>query len=895
MVRQIVRSVVLTSLLSGLNHTILLHGQQPAPYQDPSLPLERRVDDLVSRMTLEEKVGQMMNSAPAIPRLGVAEYDWWSEGLHGIARSGYATMFPQAIGMAATWDEKLLGQMGTTVSIEARAKYHQALRDDIHARYFGLTIWSPNINIFRDPRWGRGQETYGEDPFLTSRLGVAFVNGLQGDDPKYFRTIATSKHFAVHSGPEASRHRFNVEPSAMDLEDTYLPAFRATITEGHADSLMCSYNAIDGLPACANTALLRDRLRGDWGFKGFVTSDCGAVDDFFQPTAHHTSPDAEHASATAVLAGTDTNCGDTYKALIGGVRDRLISEADIDVAVKRLFTARFLLGMFDPPVSVPYAQIPFSEVDSAEHRALALRAAQESMVLLKNEAGTLPLDEKPRTIAVVGPNAASLSALEGNYNAVASRPVLPLDGLAAGLKGATILYAQGAAYAEGVPLPAPRTLFRPASGAGGSGLTAEYFGTSTLDGQPVLVRTDSQIDFDWNAASPAAGVPAKDFGVRWSGTISVPAPGDYQFSVTLAHCYPCQDREQFSVYVDGSKISTYASDEATTSRDSTTPAFTLHFADAQPHAFRLEYAHHAALFGAGITLNWVPDTASLRQQAVAAAAKADIVVAFVGLSPELEGEEMPLHVEGFSGGDRTDIKLPSAQQELLEALSATGKPLVVVLMNGSALAVSWAQQHANAVLEAWYPGEAGGEAIADTLAGRNNPAGRLPVTFYAGIEQLPDFTDYSMKGRTYRYFRGKPLYEFGYGLSYTRFSYSNLRLSTAKLRAGDTLHVEADVKNNGTMAGDEVAQLYLTPPQTEFAPTRELRGFKRVGLAPGETRHLSFNLDPRQLSQVGVSGKRTVSGGRYKVSVGGAQPDISTGTILVSAELEIQGSQDLRR
>src|SRR5450432_2446469 len=427
-------AAALAALLPLFAFSSAIAAAQKPPYLDANLPVEQRVDDLVSRMTLDEKVGQMMNSAPAVPRLGIAQYDWWSEGLHGIARSGYATMFPQAIGMAATWDRPLLGEMGTTVSTEARAKYNQALRDDVHARYFGLTIWSPNINIFRDPRWGRGQETYGEDPYLTSTLGVEFVKGLQGTDPKYFKVVATSKHFAVHSGPEASRHKFNVDPSPFDLEDTYLPAFRATVTEGHADSVMCAYNAVDGVPACASNMLMGETLRTAWGFKGFITSDCGAVDDFFQPTAHRYSPDAEHASSTGVLAGTDTNCGDTYKALVQAVADKLLPESAIDTAVKRLFTARMRLGMFDPPADVAYAQIPFSENDSAAHRQLALRAARESMVLLKNEGKLLPLDDRPRTIAVIGPNAASLTALEGNYNAVASHPVLAVDGLRAGFR-----------------------------------------------------------------------------------------------------------------------------------------------------------------------------------------------------------------------------------------------------------------------------------------------------------------------------------------------------------------------------------------------------------------------------------------------------------------------------
>jgi beta-glucosidase len=866
-------------------------GQQAFPFQNPNLPIDQRVDDLVSRMTLEEKVSQTVNGAAAIPRLGVPNYDWWSEGLHGIARSGYSTVFPQAVGMAATWDTDLLGQIATTISTEARAKYNQAVKDNVHSIYYGLTIWSPNINIFRDPRWGRGQETYGEDPYLTSRLGVAFVEGLQGDNAKYLKTVATPKHFAVHSGPESSRHRFNVDPSPHDLEDTYLPAFRATVTEGHADSVMCAYNAIDGLPACANKNLLEEHLRKAWGFNGYVTSDCGAVDDFFMPKTHMTSPDAEHAAATAVLAGTDTNCGNTYNALTKAVKEGLISEAAIDVAVKRLFTARFRLGLFDPDAQVPYASIPMSEDDSALHRELALKTAHEAMVLLKNENNFLPIDPKAKTIAVIGPNAAALAALEGNYNAVPSHPVLPVDGLRAEFKSAKVLYAQGSAYVEGLPVPLPRTALHPSAGSTEEGLRGEYFASADFSGRPVLTRIDPQVDFDWNSASPAPGIPAKSFSVRWSGTLEVPQPGDYALSITLAHCYPCGDYEGYTVYLDNKQVAEFGTEEKD-SRESTTPPFHVHLDDTKAHAFRLEYKHRAPLFGAGITLNWTPPAQPLRDEAVKIASRADVVVAFVGLSPELEGEEMPVHVEGFAGGDRTDIDLPAVQQQLLEAVQATGKPIVVVLMNGSALAVNWAQQNAKAVIEAWYPGEVGGTAIADTIDGKNNPGGRLPVTFYASNDQLPSFEDYSMKNRTYRYFHGTPLYGFGYGLSYSRFAYSGVKLSSNQVSAGDTLTVEADVRNTGSRDGDEVAELYLVPPKTDVSPIQELKGFQRIHLAAGESKHVEFKLSPRQLSEVDAQGRRSVQAGAYSVFVGGQQPAAGAGQ---SLNFTITGNQELPR
>ena len=896
------RTLLPSLLFVSLGAGYALAQTAKLPYQDPKLPAKERADDLVSRMTLEEKTSELINTSAEVPRLGVPKYDWWNEGLHGVARSGYATMFPQAIGMAAMWDTAEIGKIGDVISTEARAKNNEALRHDLHSIYYGLTFWSPNINIFRDPRWGRGQETYGEDPFLTSQLGVAFVRGLQGNDPRYYKVIATPKHFAVHSGPESERHKFNVEPSAHDLWETYLPAFRATIVDGQADSIMCAYNAIDGAPACANKMLLDQILRKDWGFDGFVTSDCGAVDDFYEKTAHKYSKDKDSAAVAGIEAGTDTNCGNTYLALTEAVQKGLISESALDISLERLFTARFKLGLFDPKSMVPYDAIPFSEVASPAHHALALDAAEKAIVLLKNDDHTLPLRAGLKTIAVVGPNAAALSAIEGNYNAVPKNYEFPVDALVKAMPGTRVLYAQGAPYADGVVLPVPRTMFHTHGVVGEEGLKAEYFAGDSTDGKPVLSRVDKQIDFDWNAASPVTGVSADHFSVRWTGTITAPQAGTYDFTMRLAHCYPCGDREKFEVFLDGKQVAGFASPDQGEYRGSDTPRFQLTFNDEKPHDLRVEYMHHAPLFGAGITMEWQPKPGMLTDAAVDAAKKADVVVAFVGLSPELEGEEMPLKIDGFAGGDRTSIKLPEAQQKMLEALAATGKPLVVVLMNGSALAVNWAQEHAKAIVEAWYPGEAGGEAIADTLLGKNDPAGRLPITFYVSDDQLQPFTDYSMKGRTYRYFKGKPLYGFGYGMSYTSFAYSHLHLSTSTLTAGDTLTVEADVKNTGARAGDEVAEVYLTPPQTEVSPSVELAGFTRVHLAPGETRHLTFALDPRTLSQVDGKGLRAVDAGSYTLTMGGAQPVAGSGesrgdaaTETVSTTFSIEGHREMPR
>lgn len=857
------------------------HSQNKTPlYLDPNAPLQQRVDDLIGRMTLEEKVSQMQNEAPAIPRLHVPSYDWWNEGLHGMARSGYATVFPQAIGLAATWDPGLMERVGDAISTEARAKYNEAQRDGNHSIFYGLTIWSPNINIDRDPRWGRGQETYGEDPFLTGQIGSAFVRGLQGDNPKYLKTIATAKHFAVHSGPESERHSFDAVISPHDLEDTYLPAFRELVTQAHTDSVMCAYNAVDGAPACANTILLQQKLKHDWGFAGFVVSDCAAISDV--SIGHKYAPDLEHAAAVSVKAGTDLSCGKEYAALVGAVQHHLIAESDIDAAVRRLFTARFRLGMFDPVAAVPFNQIPFSQNDSPQHGQLSLEAARASMVLLKDEHHILPLHSGLKSIAVIGPNADTLPALEGNYNGVASHPVTPLEALQKQMPG-HVRYAQGSPYVDGASLPVPETLLP-------HGLRGEYFSGTDFKGAPVMTRIDRRIDFDWNGAAPAPGVSAKAFAVRWTGMITAPAPGTLDMGFAFAHCSTCEDAETIKVWLDGKQVYDF-SHAATHGRRAPTTPFQLVFADTNPHRLRIEYTHQAAHFGAGLTLNWKPPLDVLRQQAVAAADKSDAVLLFLGLSPELEGEEMPIAVTGFRGGDRTSIELPDAQQQLVSALAATGKPIVIVLMNGSAIALGDSAKKAAAILEAWYPGEAGGTAIAETLFGENNPSGRLPITFYASTAQLPQFDDYSMSGRTYRHFSGEPLYGFGYGLSYTRFGYSAGKLSASTVRAGQPLNVQVEVKNEGDRDGAETVEAYLIPKHAEGAPLRELVGFQKVQLCRGESKTVQMTLTPRELSLVAADGTRSVQQGEYELYVGGGQPEKSSGVMM---RFRVQGHFDLQ-
>jgi beta-glucosidase len=852
----------------------LLSAANATPAQEASP--EAKAAALVAKMTLPEKVAQVQSGAPAIPRLNVAAYAWWSEGLHGIARNGYATVFPQAIGLAASWDTTLLQQVGTTVSTEARAKFNAAGVGHDHARYDGLTIWSPNINIFRDPRWGRGQETYGEDPFLTGQLAVHFIRGIQGDDPDHPRAIATPKHLAVHSGPEAGRHGFDVDVSPHDLEDTYLPAFRAAVTEGHADSIMCAYNALHGTPVCASSDLLAARLRRDWGFKGFVVSDCDAVDDMTK--FHYFKPDNAQSSAASIQAGTDLDCGNAYADLLEAVHKGYVQEPVIDTALARLFAARYRLGEWGGDHS-PYADIGMDQVDSSAHRQLALQAALESIVLLKNEHGTLPLRADAR-LAVIGPNADTLETLEANYHGTARAPVTPLAGLRERFGAARIRYAQGAPIAEGVPVTAPETALQTASGS--AGLTGEYFGNVDFSGKPVLTRTDRVIDFDWDQVTPTDHLHEGPYAVRWTGQWLPPGVGDYTLAVHVDRCFDCnKQHDPVRLYIDGRQVLDDNGDDAHLQA-------VLHIADTHPRSIRLEYVHSGQ--DQGVRLQWLAPEQAQLAKAEAAVRDADAVVAFIGLSPDVEGEELKIDVPGFNGGDRTDIGLPQPQQALLERAAASGKPLIVVLMSGSGVALNWAKAHANAILAAWYPGEEGGRAVAKVLAGDYNPGGRLPVTFYRSTRDLPPFVSYAMKERTYRYFTGTPLYPFGYGLSYTHFAYAQPQLSTAELEAGKTLTVNAVVRNDGDRDGDEVVQAYLDAPDDASAPQHALIGFQRVHLRAKESRRVTFELAPRQLSQVDALGQRAVTAGHYRLFVGGGQPGDAEG---VTAAFTINGSMSL--
>ena len=862
--------------------------RQDAPkpvWLDTTLPPEQRAAALVQQMTLDEKATQLVNQARAIPRLDVPAYDWWSESLHGVAVNG-TTEFPEPIGLGATFDTDAIHKMAIVISTEGRIKHVQDVRAGHSNIFEGLDFWAPNINIFRDPRWGRGQETYGEDPFLTARMGVAFVTGMQGDDPRYYRVISTPKHFDVHSGPETTRHTADVTVSKHDEVDTYLPAFRAAVTEGHAASVMCAYNSINGQPACANEFLLQNTLRGWWNFQGYVVSDCGAVIDIHN--GHHFNSTQAESSAVSLRRGMDNECVDftfkvkddhDYKPYLDAVKQGYLKESEIDTALVRLFTARVKLGMFDPPEMVPYNSIDEKLLDSATHREMARKIANESMVLLKND-GILPLKTSGLKIAVIGPLADQTKVLLGNYNGIPSHTVSILEGMRKEFSGATINYVSGTQFLGHDAEPVPTTAL---SVDGKPGIKATY---SKLDmsninslatSKPVAERIEPTIDIT-AATMPAETASVKPLAIHFEGMLTAPETGDYNLGMMAAGF--------FRMNLDGKSVtSSYGGDGKSAKLGR------VHLEAGKPAKLTVDCA-----FGIGgddtiAKLMWSRVNLAPQPAAIAAAKNADVVVAVVGITSELEGEEMQVSEPGFKGGDRTSLDLPKPEEDLLEAVAATGKPLVVVLTNGSALAVNWANDHANAILDAFYPGEEGGSAVAETLSGKNNPAGRLPVTFYKDASQLPPFEDYAMKGRTYRYFEGTPLYPFGYGLSYTKFAYSGLTGPTDAIQAGNTAGFDVTITNTGKKAGDEVAQLYLEFPKVPGAPLRALRAFKRVHLEAGAAQKVHFDLQPRDLSMVTEAGEPIVSEGQYKVSVGGGQPN--TGIQTVTATFSIKGNLSL--
>ncbi|BCI69560.1 glucan 1,4-alpha-glucosidase [Sphingomonas paucimobilis] len=864
---------VLALMLSASPQVMAQQGAEPAVRAEQEA--NALAATLVGKMTTDEKLYQLLNTAPAIPRLGVPAYNWWTESLHGALGPVPTTNFPEPVGLAATFDDALVGRAAQAISREVRGLHALARQTGRLGRIgTGLDSWSPNINIFRDPRWGRGQETYGEDPFLTARMGVAFVRGMQGTDPNRIDVVATPKHYAVHSGPESTRHEANVYVSQHDLVDTYLPAFRAAIVEGGAGSIMCAYNRIDGQPACASDLLLKDYLRGRWGFRGYVVSDCDAVKDI--DANHHYAPDPATAVAAAMRAGVDNECNNATLTDTDGLtnpyRDALarglISVADIDRSLTRLFAARYRTG--DLPGVRPLSMQSSSPADigTPAHQALALETAEKSLVLLKNK-GILPLKAQAR-IAVIGPLGDATRVLRGNYSSSLSGPSFSvMEGLRRAMPEAQVRYVPFTeTYTDGDLIPT--SALQTPDGRPGllaryynvEGRIPEHFAPGALDAwikaakfedRPVVTRVEA------NAASRSLDLSSVRDVHRaiWTGFLVPPETGRYRLGIAGFNGAMTFEGQPF---VDLSKASWNSLPTMRT--------VTLEKGRRYPISVTTE-----ARILTGINLVWKRVSDDPAAELRTAAKDSDALVAVVGLTSDLEAEEAPISVPGFKGGDKTTLDLPADQQALLEQAKATGKPLIVVLMNGSPVNLAWAKANADAIVEAWYPGQAGGLAVGNVLSGKTNPAGRLPLTFYRSVEDLPAFGDYAMKGRTYRYFTGTPVYPFGYGLSYTSFAYAPVKLTPAVTGVQDGLTVTTEVRNTGRRAGDEVAQLYLNFPKVDGAPRVALRGFQRVHLAPGERRMLRFTLDPRDLSAVDADGHRLVMKGDYRVSVGSGQPD----------------------
>jgi len=810
---------------------VAILSQGDLPYKDTNLAIDERVNDLLSRLTLEEKVSQMVYNSSAIERLGIPEYNWWNEALHGVARNGIATVFPHAIGLAATWDTGLMYRIATVISDEARAKYNQALRRNKRGIYQGITIWSPNINIFRDPRWGRGMETYGEDPFLTGEMGKQFVKGLQGNDPKYLKTIATPKHFAVHSGPEPERHTFNAVVSDYDLRETYLPHFKKCIVDGQAYSIMCAYNRFRGEACCGSDPLLKQILRDEWGFDGLVVSDCWAVPDIYN--FHKIVETSEEAATIAVRAGTDLECGNAYPSLLNSVKQGLINKEEIDVSVKRILKARFKLGMFDPPEMVPYSKL--EKVDTPENKAVALEAAQKAIVLLKNENNLLPLKKDIKTVAVLGPNADDVEVLLGNYNGFPSQPVTPLQGIKNKIRNANVIYERGCDLAENLPSfeVVDESFFFTSEDKTQKGLIGEYFNNHEFNGNPAFTRIDSKIDFAWWDGAPDEKFDPDNYGVRWTGVIVPDKSGKFYLGGYGFNGFKIYFEDTLFVQFDGEfdPVKTYKE---------------VNLIAGKSYKIKIEF--YKKLRYSFMQLIWdVPDENRL-QRAIEAVKKSDVVIMFMGLSPRLEGEEMKVDLKGFKGGDRLTLDLPETQSDFIKEIHSLDKPVVLVLLSGSALSVNWENEYIPAIIEAWYPGQAAGQAIADVIFGDYNPSGKLPVTFYKSVDQLPDFNNYEMSGRTYRYFKGEPLYPFGFGLSYTSFEYKNITLAQNEINVKDTAVVSVEVSNVGKFKGEEVVQLYVKS-KTDNKALKTLKGFKRILLNPGETQKVEFQITPEILSR----------------------------------------------
>lgn len=833
--------------------TTPLMGQQ-FPYQNTNLTPEQRASDLLGRLTLEEKVSLMQNTSPAIPRLGIKAYDWWNEALHGVGRAGIATVFPQTIGMAASFDDNLVYKVFTAVSDEARAKYTEFKKSGNLQRYQGLTFWTPNINIFRDPRWGRGQETYGEDPYLTSRMGVAVVQGLQGPaNMKYDKLHACAKHYAVHSGPEWNRHSFNAEDIApRDLWETYLPAFKALVEEANVKEVMCAYNRFEGEPCCGSNRLLTQILRNEWNYKGIVVSDCGAISDFWHKGAHETYPDQQTASAGAVLSGTDLECGDNYKSLPQAVKKGLIKEEQIDVSVKRLLKARFELGEMDEHVC--WDSIPYSVVDSKEHKDLALEIARKSIVLLQNRNHVLPLKED-MTIALIGPNANDSVMQWGNYNGFPSHTTTLYEALKQRIPADKLIYDLGCDRTNDSSL---ESVFGQCSIDGKPGFRSTYWNNIKMEGKPATItQTSTPFHFTTLGATVfAAGVNIQNFSARYESAFTAQKTEDINFHF--------ETEGAIRLSIDGKEVAKGVF------LKNNMKLYTLKAEKGKTYNIQIDFVFFSNDRAALLNFDMGRPVPVNLQASIDKVKSADVIVFAGGISPSLEGEEMPVSAEGFKGGDRTTIELPAIQRRLVSELKKLGKPIIFVNYSGSAVGLEPESKICDAILQAWYPGQAGGAAVADVLLGKYNPSGKLPVTFYKHTEQLPDFQDYSMKGRTYRYMTETPLYCFGHGLSYTQFEYGTASLSNTSMSKGKEITLTVPVRNAGETDGEEVVEVYLSRPDDKEAPSHTLRAFKRVFVPKGKTVDVAFTLndDTFQWFDTGTNTMRLVKG-NYELLYGG--------------------------
>ena len=840
------------------------------PYQNPKLSIDDRVENLLSLLTPEEKIGLMMNGSISVGRLDIPAYNWWSEACHGICASD-ATVFPQSIGLAATFDADQQYEIYTAVSDEARARWNTTDHNQMDKTVAtggiwnqGLSFWCPNVNIFRDPRWGRGQETCGEDPFLAGAMGTQTVKGMQGNDKKYFKTHACAKHYAVHSGPESLRHKYDAVVSMRDLWETYLPAFRALVKDGNVQEVMCAYNRYEGEPCCGSDRLLQNILREKWDYKALVVSDCGAINNFYTKGQHETHPDAATASADGVLSGTDIECGTSYQSLLEAIERGLISESDLDVSLRRILRSRFELGMFDPEEMDPWAGLGADDISSPEHAALAKKAALEAMTLLKND-GILPLSKDIKKIAVVGPNADNVSTHNGNYNGTptAENTISIVDAIRNVVPDAEIIFDKACELAD------PNLTDDKLAGLNeGKGMHIDFFNNVKFEGAPVASGDYQTVNMrTYGDYRFAEGVNANDFSAKLTGKYVADFTGDLTYGIRGAGAY--------KLIVNGKTIASQeeTGNQRVSTRNNSIPTTSFPVVAGKTYDIAVEYTKGAEGF-AFLSFELCKRYPAEFSALAAKVADADAIIMVGGLSARLEGEEMNVPYEGFSGGDRTKIELPDVQLKLLAALHSTGKPVVLVNCSGSAIAFGDVEGEYNALLQAWYAGQATGLAVADVLFGNYNPAGRLPVTFYASTDQLPDFLDYSMEGRTYRYFKGEPLYAFGYGLSYTTFEYGDATLSKASIKAGATVDITVPVKNAGPMDGDEVVQIYIKSLDNPDAPIKTLKGFKRVNIPAGQTANVKITLEKNAFEYYDESiDELSAKPGKYQILYGSSSRD----------------------